>query len=30
MLRKLSVGKSSLVMELDVIPALAETVHVIS
>ncbi|KAA1137368.1 hypothetical protein PGTUg99_019203 [Puccinia graminis f. sp. tritici] len=29
-LRKLSVGKSSLVMELDVIPALAETVHVIS
>ncbi|WAQ92516.1 hypothetical protein PtA15_16A425 [Puccinia triticina] len=29
-LRKLSVGKSSLVMELDVIPALAESVHVIS
>ncbi|KNZ57028.1 uncharacterized protein VP01_225g11 [Puccinia sorghi] len=29
-LRKLSVGQSSLTMELDVIPALAESVHVIS
>ncbi|PLW55133.1 hypothetical protein PCANC_05315 [Puccinia coronata f. sp. avenae] len=28
--RKLSVAKSSLVMELDVIPAMAESVHVIS
>lgn len=29
-IRKLSVGKSSLAIELDVIPALAESIHVIS